>query len=84
MLTRMGSFSPNQNDNLYGDSKIYWRIVSIIKLGIKITMILIVSVIAIAMIYSVNAGQFGFTLVLTVIFLIVATLMNRVVDHYGD
>jgi hypothetical protein len=64
--------------------KMYRGIVAIIKFVMTIGLVLFVIAIAIAMIYFVNAGQFGFVLVLTVIFLIFATIMNRVIDRYGD
>jgi hypothetical protein len=73
-----------QNVYIPWHSKVYRGIVAIVKFGMMVALILIVIAIAIAMIYYVNAGQFGFTLVLTFIFLIAATIMNRVIDRYGD
>jgi len=65
-------------------SKVCRWVLAIIKFGMMIALRLFVIVIAIAMIYYVNAGQFGFVLGLTFIFLIAATIMNRVIDRYGN
>jgi polyferredoxin len=75
-----------ENRNIYIPwySKIFRLIVAVFKIWAMLALILVVILISIAMIYSVYIGQFAFTLILTVIFLAVATLMNLVVDRYGD
>ena len=64
--------------------KVYRRIVALFKLGITAVVIVLVIIISAAIIISVNTDKFALTLVLTFIFLLIATIMNRIVDSYGD
>lgn len=58
--------------------------VAAIKYGISLIIVILLIIITAEMINSVNNGQFASTFILTIIFLIAATLMNRVIDSYGD
>jgi hypothetical protein len=58
--------------------------VALFKLGVTAVVILIVVLISAAIIVSLNTGKFALTLGLTFVFLLFATIMNRIIDSYGD
>ena len=74
----------NSKIDIKHHSMVIRGIVAAIKYGISLIIVILLIIITAAMINSVNNGQFAFTFVLTIVFLIIATLMNRVIDNYAD
>ena len=54
------------------------------KLGLTAVIIVFVILLSGAVVISVNRGEFALTIALTCVFLILATVMNRIIDSYGD
>jgi hypothetical protein len=63
---------------------IYRYVLDALKVEIIFLLIIFVIILSAAIIISLNTGKFALVLALTCVFLLLATLMNRIVDSYGD